>query len=239
MEFERNINSQNYENAKRVIDQDRPISQAVMEDYKQSKAMVDGLDTENILTLARNIIFQLLNQLPEFEVNNTNFGNSRTHDFPDRNIVACRAMVTSIFSSTARYLLNLVEEKFHKDFDKYASFMSVGEYPYCLNFTDINCYLNDTINSGNIGLIAGTVVYKNLISLLEFYYCPKNLSNYKSTFELNNEARLKLEEYINLLDGVLNCLGYFAWECRPLMFNNIRVKIPKSFYHEDDASYCY
>lgn len=235
MEIARNVNDQCYNDAQKVINERYPISQKIIDDFNESKNLVDNLDNENILGMARNLVFQLLNTLPEFEVNNTNFGDRRTHDFPDRNIIAYRTIIASIFANTAHYLFKLLEHKFYKDFGEYACFDHIGSYPYPINLADISVYLNDIVNSSNIGAIAGTIVYGEIVTCL-----MSNMNRYKNkdnNFTLDQTTMNKLRDYVVLLDGILNCLGYFAYECRPLMFNNITVKPPKRYYHDDAELY--
>lgn len=236
MEIARNVNDQCYNDAQKVLNEKCPISQKIIDDFNESKNLVDNLDNENILGMARNLVFQLLNTLPEFEVNNTNFGDRRTHDFPDRNIIAYRAIISTLFANTAMYIFKLLEHKFYKDFGRHVGFGYIGSYPYHISLTDINAYLNDIVNSSNIGAIAGTIVYSEIVSCL-----MSNMNHYKNDkyndFTLDQTTMNKLRDYVVLLDGILNCLGYFAYECRPLMFNNITVKIPKVYYREDDELY--
>lgn len=195
----------------------------MLNDYNETNELILQLDANNIIATARNLIEQQLENFPQFEVNDLNMESNRAFNYPARNIIASRAMINQIFNDTATYLLHLTANYIRKKtglFAYHSQITSIGMYSSTLVLTDINYYLSDIINVNNINNIASTVIYSVMVtSNRDKYGRVYNDDSYIIT----NDLKEKLNDCINLLTAVLNCLGYFAHECKPLMFPNISI----------------
>lgn len=200
------------------------LKEIAMSDRGESTTVMNELDPNQIVEIARSLIHQQIENFPTININEQQFDSNFVIHFPERNIYAARAMVAQIFTDTAMYLFNMIYSTIPDKFG-YVDFRHVGCYPYTIDLANINMYLSGVVNRDNIMNIASTQIYSAMVRSVTSYGSFGD--NDRSKLIIDETEKDMMNNYINILSHILNCLGYFAHESSRLLFPNTTIN-PKS-----------